>query len=183
MIAPSGKPESAWLLEQVTARFGEDLSGRILAAWGIFGETATPDLVDALLARGARIKAYAAPTEAEEERFGDRVIFCDAGYRCLIGADALLVHGDGRPYRRPDFHRIMVLLQTPVIFDDRALYPPERMRELGFEYHSVGREPVIPAGRAAPTERIMTGAPRALGSVGPIVVTKDGPLSAGPGPG
>jgi hypothetical protein len=139
--------------------------------------------VDALLARGARIKAYAVPNAAERERFGDRVIFCDAGYRCLIGADALLVHGDGRRHRRPDFHRIMVLLQAPVIFDDRALYPPERLRELGFEYHSVGREPVIPAGRAVSTTPFMMGAPRALGSVGPIVVTKDGPPSAGPSPG
>jgi UDPglucose 6-dehydrogenase len=183
MIAPNEKQGSAWLLEQVTACFGEDLSGRILAAWGIFGETAAPDLVDTLLARGARIKAYATPTEAERERYGDRVIFCDAGYRCLIGADALLVHGDGRPYRRPDFHRIMVLLQAPVIFDDRALYPPERMRELGFEYYSMGRKPVIPPGRAACTTPVMTGAPRASGSDGPIVATKNGPVSAGPAPG
>jgi UDPglucose 6-dehydrogenase len=202
MIAPGGTQGSAWLLERVTARFGDDLSGRILAGWGMFGESVggmragsrsaipfefaeatTLELVETLLERGARIKAHATPTDAERERFGDRIHFCDAGYRCLIGADALLVHGNAKPYRRPDFHRIMVLLQSPLIFDDRALYPLERMRELGFEYHSVGREPVIPAGRAAPTTQIMTGAPRASGSVGPIVATKDGPLSAGPAPG
>jgi hypothetical protein len=220
MIAPNEQQGSGWLLDQVTERFGTDLSGRILAMWGVFGEPTgatragrgdrgasgptlsfefaeaskgtsngmaptggIPDLVEALLERGARIKAHALPTEAERERFGDRIIFCDAAYRCLIGADGLVVHGNGRPYRRPDFHRIMVLLQAPVIFDDRALYPLERMRELGFEYHSLGREPVIPAGRAAHTTHIMTGAPRAPGSVGPIVVTKDGPLSAGPSPG
>jgi hypothetical protein len=220
MIAPNQHQGSEWLLDQVTERFGTDLSGRILAMWGVFGEPVggiraggggrgandttlpfefaesstgssngnaptggLPDLVEALLERGARIKAHASPTDPERERFGDRVVFCDAAYRCLIGADGLVVHGNGRPYRRPDFHRIMVLLQVPVIFDDRALYPLERMRELGFEYHSLGREPVIPAGRSAPTSPVMTGAPRAPGSVGPIAATKNGPLSAGPSPG
>jgi hypothetical protein len=27
----------------------------------------------------------------------------------------------------------------------RVIYEPERMRRLGFEYHSIGRRPVFPA--------------------------------------
>jgi UDPglucose 6-dehydrogenase len=36
-----------------------------------------------------------------------------------------------------------------VIFDGRNLWEPERMRRLGFEYHSIGRRPVIPTERPA----------------------------------
>ena len=38
----------------------------------------------------------------------------------------------------------MASLSTPVVFDGRNLYRPERMAELGFEYYSVGREAVHP---------------------------------------
>ena len=42
-------------------------------------------------------------------------------------------------YRNPDFERMRALLKTPVIFDGRNLYDPERMIRLGFEYHGIGR--------------------------------------------
>jgi UDPglucose 6-dehydrogenase len=46
------------------------------------------------------------------------------------------------PYRRPDFVRVKKLLKAPVIFDGRNVFRPEKMRELGFNYFSVGRQPV-----------------------------------------
>jgi UDPglucose 6-dehydrogenase len=35
-------------------------------------------------------------------------------------------------------------MRSPVIFDGRNMWEPERMRRLGFEYHSIGRKPVVP---------------------------------------
>jgi UDPglucose 6-dehydrogenase len=35
-------------------------------------------------------------------------------------------------------------MKTPVVYDGRNLYRPEKMREMGFEYHSVGRQVVNP---------------------------------------
>jgi len=49
-----------------------------------------------------------------------------------------------QPYRRPDFERIVKSLKEPVVFDGRNLYTPERMREKGIEYHSVGRPSALP---------------------------------------
>ena len=31
------------------------------------------------------------------------------------------------------------LMRSPVVFDGRNVYDPERMREAGFVYHSIGR--------------------------------------------
>jgi UDPglucose 6-dehydrogenase len=34
------------------------------------------------------------------------------------------------------------VMRRPVVFDGRNLWEAERMRRLGFEYHSIGRPPV-----------------------------------------
>ena len=51
---------------------------------------------------------------------------------------------DWLEYRNPDFNRIKKELREPVIIDGRNLYDPERMRELGIRYYSIGR-PVLTA--------------------------------------
>jgi hypothetical protein len=141
----SGAPttDAAWLQEQVTSRFGTDLSEQILASWG-----ATRPALEALLDLGTRLKLDDPDAALDlTDRFPGQVTFCAADYQCLIGADALLVHGERALYRRPDFHRVMVLLRSPIIFDERSLYPLERMRELGFEYYSPDRPAVTPRER------------------------------------
>ncbi len=139
------------LLERVVARFGEDLSGRTFALWGLSFKPNTDDMreasslvtIEGLLARGGRVKAHD-PVAIEEARriVGDRVDFVEGNYDALEGADALLIHTEWLPYRRPDFERMRTLLRTPLILDGRNIFSLERMRELGFEYHSVGRAPI-----------------------------------------
>jgi UDPglucose 6-dehydrogenase len=100
-----------------------------------------------LLARGAQVAAHD-PEAMEESRkhyLGDDIRYVDRPYDALDGADALIIHTEWHPYRRPDFVRMKELLATPLILDGRNLFRPERMRELGFEYHSVGRRAVLPA--------------------------------------
>ena len=47
-----------------------------------------------------------------------------------------------QPYRRPDFPRLKEALKEAVIFDGRNLWEPDRMREMGFDYISIGRRPL-----------------------------------------
>ncbi|MEX0980287.1 MAG: UDP-glucose/GDP-mannose dehydrogenase family protein, partial [Gemmatimonadota bacterium] len=139
------------LLEQVVERFGEDLSGRTFAVWGLAFKPNTDDMREApslvtiagLLERGARIVAHdpVAMPEAGRE-LGDTVEFRDTNYGTLDDADALVIHTEWHPYRRPDFPRMKRLMKGAVIFDGRNIYAPEKMREIGFEYYSVGRQPV-----------------------------------------
>lgn len=141
------------LLDAIVARFGEDLSGRTFAVWGLAFKPNTDDMRDApslvtiegLLERGARVAAHD-PVAIEEarRRFGDRVEFREPNYAVLQGADALVIHTEWHPYRRPDFPRMKELMAEPIIFDGRNLYGREMMADHGFEYHSVGRPPVIP---------------------------------------
>jgi UDPglucose 6-dehydrogenase len=151
------------LLDWTVERFGEDLSGRAFAVWGLAFKPNTDDMREApslvsirgLLERGARVAAHD-PVAVDEARRvlgdGDRIRYTEVNYDALEGADALLIHTEWHPYRRPDFPRMRKALRQPVVFDGRNLYSVERMVELGFEYRSIGRPAVIgsPAGPASP---------------------------------
>jgi len=143
------------LLRRVVERFGEDLSGRTFAVWGLAFKPNTDDMreapslvtIERLLERGARVVAHD-PAAMEEARrhLDDRIEYRDRNYDVLEGADALVIHTEWHPYRRPDFERMLELLRQPVIFDGRNLYKREELEKLGFEYYTVGRPPVIPEG-------------------------------------
>jgi UDPglucose 6-dehydrogenase len=146
------------LVEKVTQRYGDDLSGRTFAIWGLSFKPETDDMREApslsvvrgLVERGARLRAHDPEARHEAERhFADLLAtgdltLCEHNYECLGGADALLILTEWRPYRNPDFARMRTLLSEPVIFDGRNLWDPERMRENGFHYTSIGRPPTAP---------------------------------------
>ena len=139
------------LLEAVVGRFGEDLSGRTFAVWGLAFKPNTDDMreapslvtIEGLLSRGARVVAHD-PVSMEEARrvLAPVVEFREGNYETLPGADGLIIHTEWLQYRRPDFQRIREALRTPFVADGRNLYNPARMLEHGFEYHSIGRRPV-----------------------------------------
>ncbi len=66
----------------------------------------------------------------------------DDMYAVLSGADALVICTEWSEFRHPDFERVASALRQKVIFDGRNIFRCELMRELGFVYYSVGREPV-----------------------------------------
>jgi UDPglucose 6-dehydrogenase len=147
------------LLRRVAERFGEDLSGRTFAVWGLSFKPETDDMREApslevvrgLVQRGAKVLAH--DPEARDEAahyFADLLAegslsLCEHNYDCLEGADALLILTEWLAYRNPDFDRIRATLAEPVILDGRNLWDPARMAELGFEYASIGRASAAPA--------------------------------------
>jgi UDPglucose 6-dehydrogenase len=146
------------LLHRVIERYGQDLSGRTFAVWGLAFKPETDDMREApslsiisgLTARGAAIRAHDPQAMHEAGRYfvdelgSGALALCGGYYDCLAGADALLVLTEWQPYRQPNFDRIREALAAPVIFDGRNLWNPERMREQGFHYLSIGRPAVAP---------------------------------------
>jgi UDPglucose 6-dehydrogenase len=139
------------LLDAIDARFPEGLAGRRIAVWGLSFKPDTDDMREApslvvlegLLARGAHITVHdPEATAAAQLHFGDAIEYASHNYDALRDADALVIVTEWKQYRVPDFQRIRDTMRQPVIFDGRNLYVPERMRELGFEYYSIGRPPV-----------------------------------------
>jgi UDPglucose 6-dehydrogenase len=75
---------------------------------------------------------------------GDRVAYCEDLMSALDGADALIVCTDWDDFKRPDFDQMKKRMKSPVIFDGRNLYRRVTMKEKGFTYYCVGRDPVVP---------------------------------------
>jgi UDPglucose 6-dehydrogenase len=138
-------------LEKVVGHFGDDLSGRTVAVWGLAFKPGTDDmrespsivLIDGLLERGAKVRGHD-PAALDNARriFGDRVVYCEQEYEALEDADALVVVTDWLEYRNPNMQRIRDALKAPVVFDARNLYESSKMKELGFKYYPLGREAV-----------------------------------------
>jgi UDPglucose 6-dehydrogenase len=142
------------LLDRLTDRLGDDLTGKVIAVWGLAFKPNTDDMreapsivtIEGLLERGAKVVAHD-PVAMEEARhhFADRITYVDTNYDALDGAHALLIHTEWHPYRRPDFPRMREAMVEPLIFDGRNLYDPENLAEAGFEYYSIGRRARVPA--------------------------------------
>ena len=138
------------LVERVVEQFGEDLTGKTFAVWGLAFKPETDDMreapsitiINALLARGAKVQAHD-PVAAETAHvvFGDTITYAEGAYEALDGAEALLVVTEWKAYRTPDFGRVRSLLRNPVVFDGRNLYDPRSMAEAGFTHVSIGRPP------------------------------------------
>lgn len=144
--------------KKIVARFGEDLTGKHFALWGLAFKPNTDDMREAssrvligeLVKRGASVAVYDPVAMPEGKRvlaldFADapealqRVRFADSPNDALQSADALAIVTEWKAFRSPDFELVKRQLKEPVIFDGRNLFEPAAMSEAGFEYHGIGR--------------------------------------------
>ena len=135
------------LVEKMEEHF-TSLKGKTIALWGLAFKPRTDDmreapslaLVDGVLARGGKIKAYDPQAEKTARGIlGNRVTYAQRSYDALKGADALAIVTEWNEFREPDFGRMRTLMRTPVVFDGRNLFTREQMRAEGFTYYSIGR--------------------------------------------
>jgi UDPglucose 6-dehydrogenase len=138
------------LVDKVVARFGEELTGRHFALWGLAFKPNTDDMREApslvviqeLTSRGATVAAYDPVATEEASRVlgpRDDVTLTARADAALHNADALLIVTEWKEFRTPDFDHIKAALKQPVIFDGRNLYDPKLMKALGVEYSGIGR--------------------------------------------
>lgn len=138
------------LIHKITQRFGEDLTGKHFALWGLAFKPNTDDMrdapsrivIDGLIARGATVTAHDPVAIREAQRaIGEKpgLSYAENHNEALKGADALVIVTEWKAYRSPDFEVMKSLLKAPVIFDGRNLYEPERLAVAGFSYQSIGR--------------------------------------------
>ena len=144
------KDQKKMLIDKVKQHFGDDLSGKCFAVWGLAFKPQTDDMreapsmviINALTELGAKVQAYDPVAMHEAQRLlGDNTALslCEDEYSTLKDCDAMLLITEWRQFRYPDFPRMKELMKTPVIFDGRNQYDPQQVRELGFSYYGVGR--------------------------------------------
>ncbi len=137
------------LFEKIIQHFG-DIKGKTIGLWGLAFKPRTDDmreapsreLMEAIWDAGGKVRAYD-PVAMEEATkiYGQRddLLLVDHPDAAAEGADALAIVTEWRMFHSPDFARLKSLLKTPVIFDGRNLYEPERVEQAGIAYYAIGR--------------------------------------------
>jgi UDPglucose 6-dehydrogenase len=144
------KRQKQLLYRKISAHFDGKLKGRTIALWGLafkpntddMREAPARDLIEALWAAGASVRAYDPVAMGEARRiYGERsdLVFAEDAEQALNGADALAIVTEWQEFRSPDFELIRDRLRHPVIFDGRNIYDPALVVSFGLRYFGVGR--------------------------------------------
>lgn len=138
------------LVNKIKQRFGADLSGKVIAVWGLafkpdtddMRESAAITIIEGLTGLGAEIQAYDPKAMDEAKKCylkgNERVTYCESKYDALKGADALVLVTEWKEFRSPDFYEIKERLKNPVVFDGRNQYSAKSMAKYGLEYYQIG---------------------------------------------
>lgn len=138
------------LADKLVARFGPDLKGKTFAVWGLAFKPNTDDmreapsrsLIENILARGARVRAYDPVADKEARRIlGERpgLEIVPNAYEAATGADAVIIVTEWREFRTPDWDQLRALMKSAVVIDGRNLFSPAVVKAQGFEYDAIGR--------------------------------------------
>jgi UDPglucose 6-dehydrogenase len=123
------------------------VKGKRIAAFGLSFKPDTDDVresvalkvVEALLARGADVRAYD-PQAMDRAKEALPALKCARSpYEAAKGADCALLLTEWKEFRALDLGRLKKAMAHPTVIDGRNLFDPEKMKEAGFTYRSVGR--------------------------------------------
>jgi UDPglucose 6-dehydrogenase len=132
----------------------EPLPERVVAVLGLAFKPNTDDIreakslevIELLADRGVSVRAYD-PVAMPNSRkvLGPAVVYCESSYEAAAGADGLAIVTEWNEFKLLNLERLRSVMRRPLVFDGRNIWEPERMRRLGFEYHTIGRRPVLPS--------------------------------------
>ncbi|MGY6663444.1 MAG: UDP-glucose dehydrogenase family protein [Glycocaulis sp.] len=135
------------MADKVIAACGGDVSGKTIAVLGLtfkpntddMREAPSLDIIPALQAKGARVRAYDPAGIEEAEKLLKDVEYTTGPYLALEGADAVVIITEWNEFRALDLDRVKTALKSPVVVDLRNIYDPAEMKDAGLSYTSVGR--------------------------------------------
>lgn len=141
--------QKALLFTKLQKAFGNiSLNGHTVTLWGLAFKPETDDMREStalvmirlLSEAGCKIRVYD-PIAMEEcrRRVGDAVTYCRDMYDAVDGSEALLLLTEWKQFRLPDWQKVKDRMKRPLLIDGRNIFDAQEMKELGFDYHCIGR--------------------------------------------
>lgn len=137
------------LVQKIVSHFGDNLTGKHFALWGLAFKPNTDDIreapalemIEALLQKGATVTAFDPEAMPNVKNLlGDKIQYAESQYEALDQADALIIATEWSEFRTPDFEAIESRLKQKAIFDGRNLFDVKQITDLGYYYESIGRK-------------------------------------------
>jgi UDPglucose 6-dehydrogenase len=124
------------------------IKGKRVAVLGLAFKANTDDIrfspalevVRELLRQGAQVQATDPEAMSKAKVAFPQANYHEDPYEALHDAEAALICTEWDLFRDLDWERAGKRMARRLVIDGRNLYSPARMRELGFEYHSFGRD-------------------------------------------
>jgi UDPglucose 6-dehydrogenase len=124
-----------------------DLEGKTVGVLGLsfkpntddMREAPSLDIIQAIQAGGARVKAYDPVAMENAGELMPEVTFCATAYDVAKEADALLLVTEWNEFKQLNWDKIRGFMRQPIVIDGRNLYDPAEMAARGFVYWGVGR--------------------------------------------
>ena len=142
------------IANKVVKRFGNDLTGKTFALWGLAFKPETDDMREApaiyiikdLVKRGAKIKAFDPKAMEEAQSFYlkdvENITYFNSKYETLQNVDAMILLTEWKEFRSPDFEELKSQMNKSIIFDGRNQYSNLNLEKKGFEYYQIGKNPL-----------------------------------------
>lgn len=129
-------------------KYYEDLNGLTITVLGLTFKPGTDDLREApslvniplMLEDGAKVQAWdPVGIPNFKKRFEGRVHYCSSIQEALKDADICFIFTEWKEVKELDPMQFKQLMKNPIVMDGRNCYPPEKMKQLGIVYESIGR--------------------------------------------
>lgn len=143
--------QKIYLISKIRAFFNNNLRNKEIAVWGLSFKPNTDDIreapaleiIDSLLNLGVKISVYDPEAIMNTKKiYGNRISYGKNQYDILKNVNALIIATEWNEFKSPDFVRISKLMSEKVIFDGRNLFKPQFMKNMNFNYISIGRKKV-----------------------------------------
>ena len=146
-VVEVNKARKKAMADKVITAMGGDVKGKTIGVLGLAFKQNTDDMRDApsldilpaLMAAGAKVRAYDPEAMTEAAHLLEGVDFATSPYDAIQNADAMVIITEWDQFRALDFERVKAALNTNIVVDLRNIYSPEDMAARGFAYTSIGR--------------------------------------------
>jgi len=137
------------IFEILRRHFKNDLEDKKITVLGLAFKPKTDDMRDAasikiikmLQAEGAKIKAFdPVATENAKKIFSKvNIEYMSNPYEAIKDTQAILIVTEWDEFRNIDLKKVKKLMKGNTIIDGRNIFDKTELKELGFQYYSIGR--------------------------------------------
>ncbi len=143
------------LAQKVFSYYSESgVEGKVFAILGLAFKPGTDDmreapslvLIESLLAKGAKLRLYDPVAAGNARKLlpeTSLITWCEDELDAATGADALILITEWKQFRFLDFPLLLTQMRGRAFFDGRNQYIPQKMAAYGFDYFSIGQQPVL----------------------------------------
>ncbi len=124
-----------------------DLKNKTIGIWGLSFKPNTDDIreapskiiIDDLLKQGAKVKAFDPEAIKNAQKEIKNIKYCQNAYEVAENIDLLILVTEWNVFKEIDMEKVKNSMKQANLIDCRNVYNPQEIRELGFNYLSIGR--------------------------------------------